>query len=77
MMKNLSNITMKKWKKCSITYRILLIYGKTYIYKVYSLEYIKPSQIEKIDTNKKNTITLFTCDGWFDEKRLVVKADII
>ncbi|OGH14645.1 MAG: hypothetical protein A2687_00510 [Candidatus Levybacteria bacterium RIFCSPHIGHO2_01_FULL_38_26] len=51
--------------------------GKTYIYKVYSLEYIKPSQIEKIDTNKKNTITLFTCDGWFDEKRLVVKAEII
>lgn len=48
--------------------------GKIYSYKVYSIESIKPYQVEKIETNLKDTVTLFTCDGWFDEKRLVVKA---
>ena len=51
--------------------------GKMYSYKIYSVEYIKPYQVEKINTNTKDTVTLFTCDGWFDEKRLVVKAKII
>lgn len=48
--------------------------GKIYNYKVYSIEYIKPNQVEKIETDLKDTVTLFTCDGWFDEDRLVVKA---
>lgn len=48
--------------------------GEMYNYSIYSIEYIKPYQMEKISTNLKDTITLFTCDGWFDEKRLVVKA---
>jgi LPXTG-site transpeptidase (sortase) family protein len=48
--------------------------GKIYNYSIYSMEYIKPYQVEKIETNVKGTVTLFTCDGWFDEKRLVVKA---
>lgn len=51
--------------------------GKMYNYSVYSIEYVKPYQVEKIETNAKDTVTLFTCDGWFDEKRLVVKAKII
>ena len=51
--------------------------GKMYNYSVYSIEYIKPYQVEKINTNAKDTVTLFTCDGWFDQMRLVVKAKII
>lgn len=51
--------------------------GKTYTYKIYQKEDIKPDQMEKIQTNKNNTLTLFTCDGWFDENRLVVKASLI
>lgn len=51
--------------------------GKMYNYSIYSMEYIKPNQIEKINTGIKDTVTLFTCDGWFDEKRLVVKAKIV
>ena len=51
--------------------------GKTYTYEVYEKENIKPTQMEKIETNKTNTLTLFTCDGWFDEDRLVVKASLI
>lgn len=51
--------------------------GKKYKYSIYSIEWIKPYETEKINTYEKDTITLFTCDGWFDEKRLVVKAKII
>jgi LPXTG-site transpeptidase (sortase) family protein len=50
--------------------------GNIYSYKVYSMEYIKPYEVEKINTDKSDTVTLFTCDGWFDETRLVVKAEI-
>lgn len=51
--------------------------GNIYNYRVYSMEYIKPYQVEKINTDKSNTVTLFTCDGWFDEERLVVKAEAV
>jgi len=51
--------------------------GNIYNFKVYSMEYIKAYQVEKINTDKSDTVTLFTCDGWFDEERLVVKAEII
>ncbi len=66
-------------KKASIGDLVILgdANGKLYSYKVYSMEYIKPHQTEKINTGKNDTVTLFTCDGWFDEKRLVVKAEII
>ena len=66
-------------KKTSVGDLIILgdANGKMYNYSVYSIEYIKPYQVEKIETNVRDTITLFTCDGWFDEKRLVVKAKIV
>ena len=66
-------------KNVSIGDTVLLgdSHGKIYAYKVYSREYIKPYEVEKINTDKRNTVTLFTCDGWFDEERLVVKAEII
>ena len=63
-------------KKTSIGDTIVLndSNGKTYSFDIYSKEYIRANQMDKIATNLKDTITLFTCDGWFDEKRLVVKA---
>jgi len=63
-------------KKVSIGDQVILgdANGKIYNYSIYSMEYVRPYQMEKIDTNLKDTVTLFTCDGWFDEKRLVVKA---
>ena len=51
--------------------------GKKYKFMVYNKEDIKPAKMDKIETNKSNTLTLFTCDGWFDENRLVVKASLI
>jgi len=66
-------------KKTSVGDLIILgdANGKMYNYSVYSIEYIKPYQTDMIETNLKDTVTLFTCDGWFDENRLVVKAKII
>lgn len=66
-------------KKASIGDIVILgdANGKMHNYTIYSMEYIKPYQVEKIETNKKDTITLFTCNGWFDEKRLVVKAKAV
>ena len=66
-------------KKTSVGDLIILgdANGKMYNYSVYSIEHIKPYQTDMINTNVKDTVTLFTCDGWFDEKRLVVKAKII
>lgn len=66
-------------KKTSIGDQVILgdANGKMYSYKIYSVEYIKPYEIEKINTGAKDTVTLFTCDGWFDEKRLVVKAFLL
>jgi LPXTG-site transpeptidase (sortase) family protein len=52
-------------------------HGNIYNFKVYSMEYIKPYEVDKINTGKSNTVTLFTCDGWFDQERLVVKAKAI
>ena len=66
-------------KKTSVGDIVVLedVKGKAYKYSIYSIEYVKPYQIEKINTNAKDTVTLFTCDGWFDQMRLVVKAKII
>lgn len=63
-------------KKISIGETIVIndAKGKIYSFKVYSKEYISPYKMGKIATNLKDTVTLFTCDGWFDEKRLVIKA---
>ena len=49
----------------------------TFVYRVYEKEEIKPSQTEKINTNISDTLTLFTCDGAFDQKRLVIKAKLV
>lgn len=46
---------------------------KTYSYEVRALKRVSPKDVEAViaDTNQ---ITLYTCDGAFDQKRLVVTA---
>lgn len=51
--------------------------GKDYSYKVYLKEEVKAKEVFKLTSDVKNNLTLFTCDGIFDTKRLVVKAKII
>lgn len=48
--------------------------GKEFEYTVFSREEVKPTDLKKLYSDEKNIVTLFTCDGWLDSQRLVVKA---
>jgi len=57
----------------------ILIYwkGKEYVYKVYEIKEIDPSEIEIEYNTKDSIITLYTCTPlWTSEKRLVVRAKL-
>lgn len=43
-------------------------------YKVTKMQFVKPNDVNSILSNK-NRLTLFTCSGAFDQKRLVVYAE--
>lgn len=45
-----------------------------YFYKVTEIKDVWPSQIEVIAPTKDQTLTLFTCSGFLDSKRLIVTA---
>lgn len=47
---------------------------KKFVYKVFAVKSIMPTDLDQIRSQIKNSLTLFTCDGWFDQSRLVVKA---
>lgn len=49
---------------------------KDFVYRVYSVEKINPNDIRKLYSKEKNILTLFTCDGWFDKERLLVRAKL-
>jgi LPXTG-site transpeptidase (sortase) family protein len=51
--------------------------GQKFTYEVFSLLTAKPEEIIKLKSTLTNTLTLFTCDGWFDSQRLIVKAKLI
>lgn len=50
--------------------------GKVLRFQVYSIERIKPSEVDKL-YGDSDSITLYTCDGVFDQLRLLVKAKLI
>lgn len=43
-------------------------------YKVNKITSVYPNQTETIAQTKEETLTLYTCTGFYDEKRLIVKA---
>lgn len=47
---------------------------KLYKYRVTSIEKILPDEVDKIRSFGDHHLTLFTCEGWNDEYRLLVKA---
>lgn len=47
---------------------------KWYRYKVNKITQVYPNQVEVIQPTKKETLTLYTCTGYNDEKRLIVTA---
>ena len=51
--------------------------GKEFSYTVFLKENINPRDLKKLYSDEKDILTLFTCDGWFDQERLLVKARLI
>lgn len=51
--------------------------GRRFEYKVRSVEIVKPTDIADLTSYNKETITIYTCTGFADLKRLLVKADRI
>ena len=47
---------------------------KWYRYKVIKISAVFPNQTEVIQPTKNQTLTLYTCSGFSDEKRLIVTA---
>lgn len=48
--------------------------GKIYSYSVYKIDTVTPDKIEVIKSQGREELTLYTCTGFADSKRLVVKA---
>jgi LPXTG-site transpeptidase (sortase) family protein len=51
--------------------------GRQFVYRITSRENIEPWDLKKLYSEEKNVITLFTCDGWFDSERLLVRAKLV
>jgi sortase A len=47
---------------------------KWYRYKVGTVTAVYPNQTEVLQNTKKEVLTLYTCTGFYDEKRLIVTA---
>lgn len=47
---------------------------KWYRYKVNKIDAVYPNQTEVIKPTKNEVLTLYTCTGFYDEKRLIVTA---
>ncbi len=48
--------------------------GKIYSYSVYKIDTVTPDHVEVLKSNGKEELTLYTCTGFADTKRLIVKA---
>ena len=51
--------------------------GHVYTYRVIEIQKILPDEIDKVKLLGKHHLTLFTCDGFNDEYRLLVKSERI
>lgn len=45
-----------------------------YLYRVHDINTVLPSDVSVIDNTSVETLTLYTCSGYADLKRLIVKA---
>lgn len=48
--------------------------GKIYSYSVYKIDTVTPDKVDVITSQGREELTLYTCTGFTDTKRLVVKA---
>ncbi len=56
---------------------LIFVYNKNrkYTYKVKKIKTVYPSQTEVIAPTKNKTLTLYTCTGFYNEKRLIVVSE--
>lgn len=66
---------LRKAKKDDQIY--ILTEDKWYKYLVAEIKEVNPDQIEVIAPTTEETLTLYTCTGFLDGKRLIVKAKLI
>jgi len=50
--------------------------GQQLTYQISSLENAQPEEVQKLQSEEPNTLILFTCDGPFDQSRLIIKAKL-
>ncbi len=48
--------------------------GQIETYQIYKIEVLDPEQVESLKQTSTAELTIYTCAGWLDSKRLVVKA---
>jgi LPXTG-site transpeptidase (sortase) family protein len=63
---------LKDVKKGNLIY--LFTKDKWYKYSVNKITSVYPNQVETIAPTKNETLTLYTCTGFYDEKRLIIVA---
>lgn len=67
----LGNIrALKGYEKITLT----LSDGTTRVYQVESLQQVSPNQTQLLAPTDKETLTLYTCSGFMDSQRFVVRA---
>lgn len=52
-------------------------HGTIYRYKITSIENVDPKDLRSLYSSEKNILTLFTCSGWADTTRLLVRASLV
>ena len=55
----------------------ILTKDRWFVYTVRDIKFVKPDQVEVIKPTEHEMLTLFTCSGFLDTKRLIVKAEPI
>ena len=63
---------LKDAKKDDVVY--VFTKDQWYKYKVSEIKNVYPNNVEIVAPTDNEVLTLFTCSGFFDEKRLIVKA---
>lgn len=63
-----------RWLKKGDLIEIKTQNGKGYLYELIETKVVSPSTVEVLDSTNEPVLTLYTCTGWLDKDRFVVRA---
>lgn len=63
-----------RWAKASTQIELFDENGRKYLYQVIKTEIVDPSNLTYILPTEEETLTVYTCTGFLDSKRLIVVA---